>query len=86
MAEQQRVKSFKASNLVIPLYWTLSCFHESLANNSLLGHHHRHCEIVITEKCARIEQTPNAAEHNDLFAIPVYRVKEFSKECQELER
>ena len=79
MAVQQRLKSFQANNLEI---WTLRCFRETLANLSLLGHHRRRCKIVIIEKCARIEQTPDAAEHNELIAIPVYRVKEFSKECR----
>lgn len=83
MAVQERVQSFQANNLEIPLYWTLRCFQKTLANNCLLGDHRRRCKIAITEKCARIEQTPDAAEHNELYAIPVYRVKEFSEECRE---
>ena len=84
MAVQQRVKSLQANSLEIPLYWTLRCFQETLANKDLLGDHRKKCKIAITEKCARIKKRTDAVpEHNELFAIPVYRVKEFSKECRE---
>lgn len=79
MALQQGLESFHANIIEIPSYWTLPCFQETVANNILLTDN----QIAITEKCARIKQTPEAAEHNELFAFPVYRVKEFSMACRE---
>ena len=83
MAVQQGVKSFQAKNFVIPLHWTLWCFQEISANNSLLGDRCRRFKIAITEKCARNKQTPDAVVNDEFFAIPVYRLKEFSMECRE---
>ena len=83
MAVQQGVKSFQAKNLEISLYWTLRCFQEILANNSLLSDRRKRCEIAITKKWARIKQTPDPAEYDEFFAIPVYRLKEFGMECRE---
>lgn len=74
MAVHQGVKSFHAKNLEISLYWTLWC---------LLSDRHRRCKIAITEKWARIKQTPDAAEYDEFFAIPVHRLKQFSMECRE---
>ena len=83
MAVHQGVKSFHAKNLEISLYWTLWCLQEISTNNSLLSDRHRRCKIAITEKWARIKQTPDAAEYDEFFAIPVYRLKQFSMECRE---
>lgn len=76
MAVHQGVKSFHAKNLEISLYWTLWCFQEISANNSLLSDRHRRCKIAI-------KQTPDAAEYDEFFALPVYRLKQFSMECRE---
>lgn len=86
MALQQGVNSFQANNLEIPLYWTLPSFQETLASNILLSDHRTRCKIAVTEKCARTKltkQTPDTAEHHELFAIPVYRDKEFTMGCRE---
>lgn len=83
MAVQQGVKSFQAKNLEILLYWTLWCFQDISANNSLLSNRRKRCKIAITEKWARIKQILEAAEYDEFFAIPVYRLKEFSMECRE---
>lgn len=84
MAFQQGLESFHANIVEIPSYWTLPCFQETVANNILLSDNHRRRKIAITEKRASgIKQTPEAAEHNELFAFPVYRVKEFSMACRE---
>lgn len=83
MALQQGLESFHANIIEIPSNWTLPCFQETVANNILLSDNHKRRKIAITEKCARIKQTPEAAEHNELFAFPVYRVKEFSMAYRE---
>ena len=86
MALQQGIKSFQANDLEIPLYRTSSCIQETVADDILLSYNRKRCKIAITEKCARIKQTPEtleAAAHNEFFAVPVYRVKEFSMECRE---
>ena len=72
MALQQGIlKSFQANDLEIPLYRTSSCIQETVADDILLSYNRK------------TPETLEVAEHNEFFAVPVYRVKEFSMECRE---